>query len=215
MKLLIFDFDGTIGDTAGLIIKTMQQTMHAMQLPVLPPETCATTIGLPLAQCFTHILPISEEKGEQCAACYRELFEHNKNQLQIRMFPHVKETLRTLHERGFVLTIATSRQRPSLVHFLEQMGVLSCFSYLVTVLDVEQAKPAPDMVIKTLRHFGVEAQDALVIGDTRFDILMGQRAGAHTCGVTWGNCTRAELEEAGAESIIDDMQELASSLSLC
>jgi phosphoglycolate phosphatase len=63
MKLLIFDFDGTIGDTAGLIIKTMQQTMHAMQLPVLPPETCATTIGLPLAQCFTHILPISEEKA--------------------------------------------------------------------------------------------------------------------------------------------------------
>ena len=215
MKLLIFDFDGTIGDTAGLIITTMQQTMRALELPVLPPATCATTIGLPLTQCFTHILPISEETGEQCVACYKKLFEQNKNQLQIRTFPHVKETLRALHERGFILTIATSRQRPSLVHFLEQMGVLPCFSYLVTVLDVEQSKPAPDMVIKTLRHFGVEAKDALVIGDTSFDILMGQRAGAHTCGVTWGNGSRAELKEAGAENIIDDIQELASSLSLC
>ena len=65
MKLLIFDFDGTIGDTAGLIITTMQQTMRALELPVLPPATCATTIGLPLTQCFTHILPISEETGEQ------------------------------------------------------------------------------------------------------------------------------------------------------
>lgn len=208
MRTIIFDFDGTIGDTASLIVQTMQQTMRKLDLPVRSHEECLTTIGLPLAKCFTAILPLSDAEGERCAATYRDIFEQNAAQAGVTAFPHVDETLRELHRRGLTLTIATSRQRPSLEDFLRQLGLLGLFAHIVTVNDVERAKPAPDMVVQTLSHLGIDAADALVVGDAAYDILMGNAAGTATCAVTYGNGTREELTAAHPTHIIDDFAQL-------
>lgn len=208
MRTIIFDFDGTIGDTASLIVQTMQQTMRHLGLPVSAREECLSTIGLPLAKCFTAILPLTDEEGDRCAAVYRDLFERNAVRAGVQAFPHVDTTLRELHRRGLTLTIATSRQRPSLEDFLRQLGLLDLFSHIVTVNDVERAKPAPDMVLQTLAHLGVTAGEALVVGDAPYDILMGNAAGAATCAVTYGNGTRDELLAARPTHVIDDFAEL-------
>lgn len=206
--LFIFDFDGTIGDTASLIVNTMQLTMRHMGLPQRSREECLTTIGLPLAKCFTAILPITDEEGERCAAVYRDIFERDVASAGIKAFPHVEETLAALHRQGHTLTIATSRQRPSLEDFLRQLDILKYFSYIVTVNDVEHAKPEPDMVVRTLEHFGAKPEQAIVIGDAAYDILMGNRAGAHTIAVSYGNGTIEELRAACPAQIIDDFAEL-------
>jgi phosphoglycolate phosphatase len=88
------------------------------------------------------------------------------------------------------------------------LGISDCISYLIGADDVERAKPEPEPVLKTLSAMHFAKDEALVVGDMAVDILMGSSAGARTCGVTWGNGTRAELEEAGADSIIDGMEEL-------
>ena len=88
------------------------------------------------------------------------------------------------------------------------MGIADYISYILGADDVKEAKPKPEPVLKTLAAMHYDASETLVVGDMAVDIQMGANAGAKTCGVTWGNGTREELEEAGATFIIDRMEEI-------
>ena len=73
---------------------------------------------------------------------------------------------------------------------------------------MKEAKPKPEPVLKTLAAMQFAASETLVVGDMAVDVLMGANARTKTCGVTWGNGTREDLKEAGADFIIDRMEEL-------
>ena len=208
-KLIIFDFDGTLGDTRRNIVTTMQMTIREMQLPSRTEAECAATIGLPLAGCFKAMFPdIEEEIIPRCAETYRRIFNENLQNIKPEAFPGVVKTLKTLKEQGFALTIASSRSRNSLKELTHDMGIADYISYLIGADDVKEAKPKPEPVLKTLTAMHFDASETLVVGDMAVDILMGANAGTKTCGVTWGNGTREELKEAGADFIIDRMEEL-------
>jgi phosphoglycolate phosphatase len=208
IKLIILDFDGTLADTRGLIVKTMQQTLEALGLESRTDEQCASMIGLPLKQAFTDLIPMSDEMGGQCVETYRRIFNENNALYVIPTFPHVMETLYKLHEQGYILTIASSRSNRSLREFVNDMDLNDVIPYVLGAEDVTRAKPHPDPVLQTLETFGCKAEDALVVGDTWYDIEMGKRAGVKTCGVTYGNGTREELIQAGADYLVDDFGEL-------
>ena len=209
IRLLIFDFDGTLGDTRANIVLTMTQTLKSLGYPVAGENEIASTIGLPLEEGFRRLIPgISEMDTLECAKTYREIFEINRKQLVPKLFPHVKETLEALFERGIGMTIASSRQSRSLNGFLNDMEIAGFISYVVGADSVTMAKPHPEPVLKTLAAMGVPPEEALVVGDMPVDILMGKRAGTMTCGVIYGNSSRKELEEAGADHIIDDLPTL-------
>ena len=208
MKLIILDFDGTLADTRGLIVKTMQQTLDALGLNSRTEEQCAAMIGLPLKQAFTDLLPMTDEMGEQCVETYRRIFNENNALYVIPTFPNVLETLHQLHEQGYTLTIASSRSRRSLNEFVNDMHLNELIPYVLGAEDVVRTKPYPDPVLQTLEAFGCKPEDAWVVGDTWYDIEMGRRAGVRTCGVTYGNGTREELIRAGADVLIDDFEEL-------
>lgn len=208
-ELLIFDFDGTIADTREMIVRTFRMTMAELGMRMASPEECAATIGLPLEEGFMALFPeIGREGGERCAATYRRIFEENKKELSPALFPGVRETLRELKGRGHTLTIASSRHREGTSSFLSGYGLLDLFSLVLGAGDVRKAKPDPEPVLKTLDLLGFQASDALVIGDMPFDILMGKRAGADTCGVTYGNATKEDLRAAGAVCVIDSFKDL-------
>lgn len=226
-KLLILDFDGTIGDTRGSIVKTMQETITKLRLPFRSEEQCAAMIGLPLKQTFTDLIPMDDSAGERCAEVYAEVFKKYTQPGSVKAFPHVAETISELYSRGIIISIATSRKRPSLVAFLQEMKLEKYITQIVTVQDVAHAKSAPDMVLKILcdssSHVSnpsdssmsgssmrccVLPQEALTVGDTIFDIKMGRSAGTSTCGVTYGNGKKADLATAGADHLIDDFAEL-------
>ena len=221
MKYLIFDFDGTIGDSQSLIVKTLQDTMRARKLEVKSDEACAKTIGLRLDEAFISLFGMSAEEGMECAATYREIFLDNKKTMIVQPFPHVIETLRELHRQGFILGMASSRNHCSLDGYVKQMQLENIFSSIVAGDDVEHVKPAPDMVFMalgemkgmknpvTLAESGdVEdlLDEVLVVGDMTFDVDMAHNAGCKACAVTYGNGTREQL--ASAEFIIDDFAEL-------
>ena len=88
------------------------------------------------------------------------------------------------------------------------MGISDVISYLIGADDVKKAKPNPEPDQNVLAALGYGASETLVVGDMNVDILMGFNAGAKTCGVTYGNGTKKELEEAGADYIIDSFDEL-------
>ncbi len=210
MKLVIFDFDGTLADTETLITQTMMKTIEAMHLEPRSPKQIKAMIGLPLKETFTRLIPMTDEMGERCAKLYQEIFARDNRPGVVTLFPHVRSTLQTLYDAGLTLTIATSRQRFSLVQFLQDMQIEHLFSYIVTVNDVEHAKPAPDMVIQTLEHTGIGASETMMVGDAVYDIQMGVNAGVHTTAVTYGNGSRQELEASGAEHVIDDFAQLTT-----
>ena len=208
MKLIILDFDGTLADTQGLIVQTMQQTIASLGLEPRTDEQCASMIGLPLKQAFTDLIPMTDAMGEHCVDTYRQIFNENNAAYTIPAFPNVLETLRLLSQKGYTLTIASSRSHRSLMEFVEDMDLQEVLSYVLGADDVTQAKPNPEPVLKTLEKFGCTPDEALVVGDTWYDIEMGRRAGVRTCGVTYGNGTREELIHAGADFLIDNFGEL-------
>ncbi|MBO5002595.1 MAG: HAD family hydrolase [Prevotella sp.] len=208
IKAVILDFDGTMGDTQDLIVRTMQQTIQQLGLPSRTDEQCAAMIGLPLKHTFTTLIEMSEEMGERCAELYRRLFNENNVPGAVPVFPNVLDTVRTLYERGLILTIASARRRDTLVEFLESMNLMQYIPYVISASDIENAKPAPDMVLKTLEDYHLSADEAIVVGDTKYDIEMAHRAGVKAVGVTYGNGTVEELRAYGAEYIIDDFAQL-------
>ena len=212
-RLIVFDFDGTLGDTQQIIVTTLHMTIAEMHLPERTDAECISIIGLPLAGCFRALYPdADEETVTLCADTYRQLFKENMQTFTPVAFPHVVETLRKLKDMGLTLTIASSRWHKSLVELVHNLAIDDCISYLLGADDVELAKPHPEPVLQTLAATGIDASHTLVVGDMAVDILMGARAGARTCGVTWGNGSRRDLEEAGADHIIDSIEELLSLL---
>lgn len=211
IKLIVFDFDGTLGDTLELILKCNHETRRRMGAPVIPDSTIIGTIGIPLWDGIKVMNPgISEADIPAWMKMYREVFDGLKHQIVPVLFPGVKETLAGLHKQGIILTVASSRGRESLKDFLQAMGIAPYFDYVLGAEDVVNAKPKPEPVLKTLEHFGIIGPECLVVGDMPVDIQMGLGAGAVTCGVTFGNSSREALEAAGAHYVIDSFDKILS-----
>ena len=88
------------------------------------------------------------------------------------------------------------------------MGAIDYISLILGADDVARAKPDPEPVLQTLRSLKIPVSETLVVGDMPVDILMGARAGARTCAVTYGNASAADLRAAGADVLIDDFAQL-------
>ena len=209
IKLLIFDFDGTIMDTRKTIVIAKQETMRRMGLAIADEQTCAETIGLSAKSGFKKIYPeLSDEMLDLCVQNYRKIFDDTKEKIPPTLFVDMVDTLNKLKDKGIVCTIATSRNGKSLREFLDKMNITNLFSYLLAAEDTTLLKPNAEPVIKTLNDLSYSTEQTLVIGDMPIDILMGKNAGVYTCGVTYGNSDRDSLLEAGADYVIDGISEL-------
>ena len=209
IHLIILDFDGTLGDTRANIVLTMRQTLQRLGYPVAEEGEIASTIGLPLEEGFRQLLPgLDEDKALECALTYRDIFEVNRKKLVPKLFPGVKETLSMLREKGYVLTVASSRSSLSLNGFLGDMEIAEYVSYVLGADSVKMAKPHPEPVLRTMADLGYTAAETLVVGDMPVDILMGKGAGTLTCGVTYGNSSREDLVASGTDFIIDGIEAL-------
>lgn len=214
IKLVIFDFDGTLADTKENIILTFQMTMKELGVEIKSRQECAATIGLTLEDAFKVLYPgMAAEKYVLLRDTYRRIFKENRKILVPGLFPEVMDTLEELRRRGYLMSIASSRLSPSLQSFLEDMKIAHLFEYAVGGDNVEHPKPAPDAVLQILRHYNLSAEEAFVVGDMPFDINMATNAGVKSCGVTWGNADAAQLKESGANYVIDKMSQLLEILN--
>ncbi|MCR5633940.1 MAG: HAD family hydrolase [Lachnospiraceae bacterium] len=209
IKLIIFDFDGTIADTNKTIVEAKRATSILLGLEPLSDEEYASTIGMPSTTGFRKNYPdISDELAEKCKYEYRRLFEEIKIKTPPVIFEGIREVLDTLRDNQLICTIATSRNNKSLNEFLDEWKIAGYFTYIIGGDDNVKAKPEPDPVLKTLEELVYSPENTLVVGDMPVDIMMGKSAGVYTCGVTYGNSDRDKLIETGADFVIDDIREL-------
>ena len=207
-SLAIFDFDGTLGDTTGIILTTMAATFKAMGQPQLSEAQYRSVIGLPLEKCFSALLPLDEEGEALYAAAYRRMFDELDKKGVVSLYPGVLETLTELKKRGVKLAIASSRHRHTLDRYVSELGLAPLIEMTVGADDVTRAKPDPQPVNIILEALGVPAAETLMVGDAPFDILMGKAAGCRTVAVTYGNGTAEDLQAAGADFLADSFKDI-------
>ena len=206
IKLAILDFDGTLGDTTDLIVRTTQAAIKKLGLPERSDEQCASMIGLRLVEIPPVLFPECDVDRDVYAATYRRIFNELNTDGAVQLYPNVIETLKEMKRRGIILTIASSRSNASLTEYINNLGLSSTITYILGANDVKQGKPHPEAVLKTLEKYNIPAEEAIMVGDTIFDIEMGRNAGTKTCGVTYGNGSRESLSTA--DWLIDDFSQL-------
>lgn len=210
---IIFDFDGTLADTAELTVETMHKTNRALNLPDKSDAECKAMIGYRLEEIPSILWPEMPDLSERYAATFREIYKSAKEDFKVRTYPGVSDTLTRLKLNGIRMAVASSRSKVSLMDLCHELHIDDYFQMVVGGGDVNNGKPAPDPVNLVLATQGWDKDETLVVGDMSVDILMGKAAGAATCGVIYGNGSVAELRDVGADYLISDFSELKDLLN--
>lgn len=205
IRTLILDFDGTLADTQAAIVATTRATMRELGAPQPEEAHIRSLIGLPLKEMFLHYEGTDNEAAARRGFdTYKALFDAIAEQT-FRLFPQVEETLRDLRRLPHLrIVTASSRMVASQEHLLGLTSLRDCFDLLCGLETVARQKPAPDMVLHILRETQTAPEEALVVGDATYDILMGSGAGCRTCAVTYGNQTEAQLRTAHPDFVAHD-----------
>lgn len=211
MKLVVFDMDGTLIDTQGLIVEHMATTFAHAGLAVPEPQAVRRIIGLSLPQAMMQLLGRQDiELAEKLADDYRGHYRAALAGAEGRegLFPGAREALDLLRDRADTqLGIATGKGLNGVLRLTRLHGIAGHFSTLQTP-DHNPSKPHPGMMLRAMAETGVEKHATVMIGDTTFDMEMGRAAGVRTIGVTWGYHGSDELREAGADVLIDTYEAL-------
>lgn len=210
---IIFDFDGTLADTAELTVETMHRTNRVMNLPDKSDKECKAMIGYRLEEIPSILWPDMPNLSARYAATFREIYKSTKEDFKVRIYPEVSDTLTRLKRDGIRMAVASSRSKVSLLDLCNELRIADYFQMIVGGGDVNNGKPAPDPVNLVLATQGWDKDETLVVGDMSVDILMGKAAGAATCGVIYGNGSVAELRDVGADYLISDFSELKDLLN--
>ena len=204
----IFDFDGTLMDTSGVILATIKATIKEMGLPEKTDDECRSIIGIRTDEAGKYLYPDSDISNAEFARVFRSNYDRLKKDAHEKTFPGVMETLARLREEGHGLAIASSRRLASLNDYLDGLGIRDWFAYIVGADSVTKGKPDPEPVLRVLNALDWQADDTLVAGDADVDIMMGNAAGCKTCAVTYGNGTISSLKAANPNYMIDGFPEL-------
>ena len=202
--LLLLDLDGTLVDSEAMLVGLVNETLAAHDLPVAPQRSVAATIGLPLEEVFRRALaPVHAGRIASLCAHYRTRADAAAFVSRFRLFGGVAATLGELRAAGVRLVIGTSKGRATTLDIVRHCGIAEAIDDVVGGDCVSRGKPHPEMVEWALAVHGTAPADALVVGDTSFDIEMGQAAGVATCAVTYGMHAAAALRALRPDFTID------------
>lgn len=204
----LFDFDGTLMDTSGVIIATIKATIKEMGLPDKTDDECRSIIGIRTDEAGNYLYPNLGISNAEFATVFRSNYDRLKQGTHEKTFPGVIETLDKLRAENHGLAIASSRKLSSLRDYLDCLGIRDLFVMIVGADSVTKGKPDPEPVLTILQTLGWNGADTLVVGDADVDILMGNAAGCKTCTVTYGNGSCISLEAANPDHMIDTFSDI-------
>ena len=207
-KLAIFDFDGTLVDSAPGIVDVMRQCIEEYKLPQSVLEEWQVLIGVPLMRQMEIIFPEKpEEYWLEVATRYREIYDAKTIEL-CPLFPGLTRMLDSLQKAQIKISIATSKRRPLVEVVLKHHDLMKYFDLLVGAQDVSNHKPHPESVHITLEKLKIEASDAVVIGDSTYDLDMARNAGVDAIGVTTGVHNEVVLSKSEPKHIVGDLDDV-------
>jgi phosphoglycolate phosphatase len=211
-ELIVFDWDGTLMDSAGAIVASIQAA--ARDLGLVPPseERARHVIGLGLHEALRYAVPELEDRrhGELAERYRHHYLSQDKDLL---LFEGIRDLLHEMTAAGFILGVATGKSRKGLERAMAVSGLGPLF-HATRCADECHSKPHPQMIEQLLAEFGVAAEATLMIGDTTHDLEMARNAGVGGLAVAYGAHPRAELEALGPLHCAESVEDLAAWLRL-
>lgn len=207
-SLLIFDWDGTLADSAGHIVSGMQQAIAALRLPPRSDQAIRELIGLGPVDAMQRLFPELEVDE-----VLRLLGEHRRAAPgnlapEAPLFAGAYEALSGLKSEGYLLAVATGKYRPGLNRSFSAHPFVRSLFTATRCADESADKPNPLMLRQILDQTGIDAGQALMIGDTEYDMSMARALGMPALGVACGVHDAGRLRRAGAEAVLEHVGSL-------
>jgi phosphoglycolate phosphatase len=200
-RLIVFDVDGTLVDSQNDIVRSMTLSFEALGLDAPDRSRIVGIIGVSLEIAVAQLAPDLSSKMydalvEGYKSAYTSLRAQNGSTLSSPLYPNAHRVLQGLHDTPqYLLGVATGKSRRGLDVLLHEHDLADFFVTLQTA-DTHPSKPHPAMLQAALADAGIEAQNAVMIGDTQFDLEMAQAAGLYSIGVIWGYHVSSRLATA-------------------
>lgn len=219
-ELLVFDWDGTLADSAAQIVSGMQRAIVELKLPVRSDAQIRELIGLGFSDAMSRLFPeFAPEDVEKALEEYRRWIvaggAPGHGPAEAPLFEGALPALRGLRAAGYRIAVATGKSRSSLRRSLARHPEVQELLCASRCADETADKPDPAMLHELLEVEDLPPERALMIGDTEFDMLMARAARVPAVGVSCGVHEHGRLREAGALEILNDVAGLGPWLGHC
>jgi phosphoglycolate phosphatase len=205
--LFIFDWDGTLMDSTGRIIGAMQAAIAELGLTARRDDEVREIIGLGLPEAIEFLfgeLSLAERNILQARYAHHYV---TADQQPCEFFPGALAMLQQLKERGDLVAVATGKSRKGLRRMLDQLDMHEFF-HATRCADETRSKPHPQMLHELLAELSVTARDAVMIGDTEYDMAMAREAGMARIAVNFGAHAGERLVAYQPALVLDNLQQL-------
>ncbi len=213
-RLAVFDCDGTLVDGQADVCWAMERAFTRAGLPAPDSQLVRRIVGLSLPVAVRELAPdLAEDQARAVTEYYRSSYRARREEglLDEPLYDGMAELLANLHRAGWSLAVATGKSDRGLNACLKTHGIADLFVSLQTA-DRHPSKPHPAMLEAALFEAGAAPHQAVMIGDTSFDMAMARGAGVRAVGVAWGYHAPHELLEHGALSVASTINALAEAL---
>lgn len=206
--LVVWDWDGTIADSTGMITQALIKAAEEAGLPELSEVRARSIIGLGLRESIEVLYgDIPEFQAQALATNYQRLYYANENKMLL--FAGISETIATLDRKGCKQAVATGKGRRGLNAALQLSGLSKFFNASKTV-DECFSKPHPQMLDELMDELVVMPERTLMIGDSQYDMQMGKNAGVITAAVSYGSQTASHLQQYSPDYLFHDVATLSA-----
>lgn len=208
-KTILFDLDGTITDSGEGIINCVIYALQRFGLPVPPRDSLRYFVGPPLHESFIR-QGVPADRAEEAVAVYRERYVPT-GMFENTPYPGIREVLDSLKAAGHTLYVASSKPEWMCVEILKHFDLDQYFAQICGAT-MDTSRTNKEAVIAYLIEQNGKADNMIMVGDTKFDVIGAKFHGIPCIGVSWGYGTVDEMREAGAASVAFTMEELAEML---
>lgn len=206
IQAVLIDFDGTLANTNEVIIKSFQHTYRTFLGREEDPAVIRASFGEPLKVTMGRVFGDAYENE---AVCVYRSFQTGRFQNLIEAFPGMTELVKQLKKQGLKVALVTSRVRESALLGLEKFGLSGDFDWVTAIDNITKHKPDPESIDVTLAELGgIAPENAVMIGDSRFDILCAKNAGCRSVLVDWSVSGPEERKFMNADYIAKNAEDI-------
>lgn len=211
--VLLFDFDGTLFETGPGVINCVCYALEKLGIHETDMAKLRKFVGPPLYDSFREFSGLDDETAKEAVRLYRERY-HPTGIWECAPYDGMPQLLNKLKQDGWKLAVATGKPTPSTLRILERYQMASLFDYVCgSEFDGTRSKKQ-EVIAAGLAYFGISdhPEQALMIGDRKYDVLGARTCGVPCLGVRYGYAEPEELEQAGAIAIVDSVEDLEAYL---
>ena len=211
LKLVLFDFDGTLADGFPGIAAAVNAVRLSRGHAPVGLNGVKQYVGWGLDHLIKHVVP--DTNVETDILLYRKHYASTML-TGTELLPGAQQVVQALHQRGVRLGVCSNKKRLYTDQLLSHLGIMPPIEKVFGPDDVPNHKPAPDMLLASLRHFGVTASETIYVGDMVVDIQCAHAAGVPIWAIPTGAMTAQQLQAEHPTRLLSSMQEMMQLLEL-